>query len=101
MIHAQLEAFEDRNQFLQSLLGALSFAERFSTLLTACGPSRRTDEQNDAGDDAFLDAMLGLLSLALSLQAGALDAIGDGLDATASSEMRPPTEALTPRQLLA
>ncbi len=67
-VHKHRDVYDDRNPFLLVVLGAISLRHRFERVLLDLGPSPRPIEE-PAGDDRFLDAVLGLVAVTRQVSA--------------------------------
>ncbi len=93
IVHEHRSAFDDRNLFLQVLMGLTAYAAQYQALLLRCGPAHGATTTRD--DDPFLDACLGLAHFASHV----LDRLATAAVPTDAHETAPPSDA-PPRRLL-
>ena len=85
------DQFDDRNVFLQVLLGLVSGGRTLEMLLMAHGPAPVAPEAERAAQlDAFLDAVVGLVSLSQGLNRHLDAAAASAADAAAAPSVTPP-----------
>jgi hypothetical protein len=73
-VHRHLDVFDDRNAFLQMMLGMVSACDRLLDVLVAAGPATQPSEPRN--DDQFLDAALGIVSIACAVLRHAKTSVG-------------------------
>jgi len=93
IVHRHADAFDDRNAFLQVLLGVVSHCSQAADLVLAFGPGVAGDAPASAELAPVLDAVLGAAALASSV-VGALETERD------RTSVPSPSEATSPRALV-
>jgi hypothetical protein len=88
------DQFDDRNLFLQVLLGLVSGSRTLEELLVAYGPATAVaPEQRDTPCDTFLDVVVGLVAVSRQL-AMELEAVAPPAADTAPEPVAPPRLSL-------